>query len=456
MSPELKQKLKQALAGRQSVDMGQFQFLGLDRVREEAGSEWPHLRDKVYEVGNHFIEKRVGAEDAVIRCDGGYLIIFKSLEGEFAEAVVREISAELERFFLGERKLDFIRVRGEARAVTTEELLQIVAETQDEDRTERAAPRKAATAGDSEPAPSWKATASRVREDDGRTRWVKAPVPERAPRPTIVTRPEAAYKERDGVWDDIVFRPSWDSRKSALIHNFCLARRIVKGVAYYGRDTLMGSDHREDHRALDRAVALAAQRGFQAGLKRGGKSVIVVPVHYDTIATISQRMSYFAVLQSVPEAMRRYFFLRVDGVPAGAPIGQMQELFRSMKHFGAYVLAHLDYGMTDFQRFEGCGIGIFGAETPARINDHGPTDKDLNLLVDWSASARLLQAETYLTAVEHADVLNAGMSAGVRYFSGDLVAPEAALPAPARALSAGEILTGRDAPDAAGDIFRLD
>ena len=46
MPPELKQKLKQVLAGRSSVDMGQFQFLNLDKVREGAGADWERLREK--------------------------------------------------------------------------------------------------------------------------------------------------------------------------------------------------------------------------------------------------------------------------------------------------------------------------------------------------------------------------------------------------------------------------
>ncbi|MHA6288046.1 hypothetical protein [Maricaulis sp. CAU 1757] len=440
MPPELKNKLKKALAGRERVDMGQFQFVGLDRVRDQAGADWPQLREKVYEVGDHFIEKRLGEDDAVIRCHGGFLIIFKTLEGEAAEAVVRDIAVELEMFFLGDDLLKQVKVATESRGVSTAELLEIVAQSQPE-VTPPPAERKGAKSGASDrDMPVWKSTPTRVVDDSDRTRWVAVPANEKRGGKVAVALPEAEYKEKDGVWDDIVFRPVWDSRKRALIHNFCLARRVVQGVAYYGRDTLMGSDYRDEHRALDKAVALAAQRGFQKVRRAGGKSVIVVPVHYDTIATVSQRMSYFAVLQSVPEPMRKYFFLRVDSVPRGAPIGQMQEIFRSMKHFGAYILAHLDYGQTDLQCFESCGVGIFGADLPERLNDRPPNDKDLQTLMDWQASARLLKAETYLTSITDTEILSAAMSAGVRYFSGDRIAPEAALPAPARALSLDDIL----------------
>ncbi|MCR9267174.1 MAG: hypothetical protein NXI03_06345, partial [Alphaproteobacteria bacterium] len=415
MPPELKQKLKQVLAGRSSVDMGQFQFLNLDKVREGAGGDWERLREKVYEVSSHFIEKRLDPGDVVIRCQGGYLIIFEARDPDASEVAVREIAEELEHFFLGDRELSLLEVLGEARSVPTEELLEIVARTQDE-APAPAKPRKPAEARpDGDPAPPWKRDKRVASDDKAITDWKDAPRPEA--RPGYAHRPEAVYKESNAVWDDIVFKPCWDSRRSALLHNICVARRVVKGFAYYGRDTLMGSDDRVLHRKLDESVARAAQRGFQKSWSRGWACAIIVPVHYDTVATLSQRMKYFNILQSVPEAMRRYFFLRVDGVPKGAPLGQMQEIFRSMKPFGAYVLAHLDFGAADLKRFEGCGVGIFGTEVPNRMNEDGPEDHQVLALNDWVASARLLKAETYLTQTATLDVLEAGLSVGVRYFS---------------------------------------
>jgi hypothetical protein len=438
MPPELKNKLKKVLAGRSSVDMGQVRFLNLGRVRERAGGDWDRLREKIYEVGHHFIEKRLDGDDAVIRCRGGFMIIFAALDGEAAQATVDGISQELERFFLGDSDLGPLEILAEARSVTIEELLEIVARDQDE--SARPSGAGDAEAGGHEPGrtPPWRPDRRLERAGETGTPWVEAPRP--GPRPVNTPRPRAIYTESEGVWDDIVFKPCWDGRKSALLHNICVARRVVKGFAYYGRDTLTGADDRTLHRKLDESVARAAQRGFQKAYAQGGACAIIVPVHYDTIATLSQRMRYFAILQSVPEPMRRFFFLRVDGVPDGAPLGQMQELFRSMKHFGAYVLTQLPFGASDLKRFDGCGIGIFGTEVPARMNETGPDEAQLMAMADWVASACLLKAETYFTQTAGIEVLQAGLSAGVRYFSGPLIAPEMALPEPARPLSLAEIL----------------
>ena len=431
MPPELKLKLKNVLAGRTSVDMGQFQFVNLERVREEAGPQWEKLRDKVYDVGQHFIEKRLTAADVVIRVRGGFLIIFQSMDAEAAEVVVGQIAAELNRFFLGERFLKELRVLGRSRSVTTAEMLEIVAKSQTGDM------------------PVWKETPQEERLDRDDPHWEAAPPREKLSARTAPVLPEAEYKEDAGVWDDIVFIPAWDARQQSLVHNMCVPRRVVKGVAYYDRDTLMGADDRKQHRALDRSVALAAQRGFQRLYAQGTPCSIVVPVHYDTVASVSQRMGYFAVLQNIPEAMRQYFYLRVDDIPRGAPLGQMQEVFRSMKHFGAYVMAHLPepMGQRDLQNFEGCGIGSFGADLPADMRADEPSAAALERCNIWVHAAQRLGAETYLTGLESLDSLQAAMATGVRYFSGPLISRETPLPAPSRPLSVADIAAGRTQAD---------
>ena len=457
MSPELRQKLKKALAGRQSVDMGQFQFLNLERVRLRAGADWPRLREKVYETSTEFIESRLAPDDVMIRVQGGFLIIFSIADVEASEDMIQAISGELNAFFLGEAGLEDVRAEGEARDVPTTELLEIVARSQphDAEALPSAAARTVLT-GDRSATPPWRASPRAERDDDGRTRWVEAPKPEARARPAIVSEAEAPHSGPRPSWDDIVFKPCWDSRKSAISHNICVARKIVRGLAYYGRETLSGTPDREQHRQLDRAVALAAQRGFQRMRAAGQVSMIIVPVHYDSLSSVSRRMEYFSILQPIPEPARRFFLLRVDGIPEGAPMAQMQEVFRSMKHFGAYVLAHNRFGLTGLDRFESCGIGIFSAETPKRLSSGDVDEKDLLTCVDWVSAARALSAETYLTQVDNRGLIEAAMSAGVRYFSGPAIAEETEKPEPVRRLALADILTPPVESDDVDDTFEID
>ena len=419
MSPELTRKLKTVLAGRSAVDMGQFQFLNLDRVREEAGEDWPRLRDKVYDVAAHFIEKRIDRGDVAIRCQGGFMIVFAAVDADAAAAKVSGIAAELERFFLGDRRLEMVELSSDARSVTTEELLEIVARAQDEGAAGRPPASEAETGAASEAQP----------------RWESVDRPDRTPlKPTV----KPAGQTGEDCWDEIVFRPCWDARRSALTYSVCLPRRVVNGFVYFGRDTLMGRDEPDLHRRMDIAVARAAQRGFQKTHAKTGPCAIVIPVHYATLSTLSRRMDYIALLQAVPEPVRRFFHLRIDGVPAGAPIGQTQEIFRSMKPFGGQMLVKLPFSAIDLHRFEGCNVGIFDADIPARINESGPSEAQLAALTDWVAGAHTMKAETALAEAGDTGFARVAVAAGVRYLSGPGIAAETQLPPPPRPLDLTE------------------
>tara|TARA_R110002126_G_C10477215_1_gene501564 strand:+ start:2743 stop:4017 length:1275 start_codon:yes stop_codon:yes gene_type:complete len=424
MHPELKMKLKLALAGRAKVEMGQLQFLNLEEVKQRAGSDWEHLRTKIYDVSAHFIEKRLDRDDVVFRCQGGFLIIFGVLSGDDAAEKVAEITAELCTFFLGDRALESLKLGAESRSVSTEEFLEIIASTQpDEPETRAMGSAGAEMGGEAGPtSPRWTAAAS---------------------------------KSRATPWDEIVFKPCWDARMNAITHHLCVARRMVNGWPAYGRDTFSVLDSRPLNRLLDHSVAIAAQRGFQRVHTSGGNCGIIIPVHYDTISSLSERMSYFAILQSVPVPIRRHFQLRIDAIPAGAPEAQMQELFRSMMPFGSKIIARLPYGVADLRRFEGSGVSVFGTEIPHRLGDGEVSSSTVQAVLGLVTAAQDMKAETFLTQVENASLLGASVSAGVRLFSGDLIGADQSMPAPARPLEFNDIVHRARPPDDQANVVHI-
>ncbi len=459
MQPELKKKLKLALAGRTKVEMGQFQFLNLEELRLQAGADWLNLRSKIYDVSAHFIEKRLDAEDVMFRCQGGFLIIFSILTGDAAAARVARISQELSAFFLGDRALLTLKVAAESRSVSTEEFLAIIARAQPQDANESrkskpVAPSGTAPASDT---PGWSSdstpSSGRITDED-RVAWeAAAPEVEFRPSPPRWTQP--ARKAQPVPWDDIVFKPCWDARRNAVTHHLCVARRVVSGWPAYGRDTFSALDSKPLNRQLDHSVAVAAQRGFQSVHAGGGSCGIIVPVHYDTISSLSERMSYFAILQSVPVPIRRHFLLRIDAIPDGAPVAQMQELFRSMIPFGSRIIARLPYGVSDLRRFEGSGVGIFGTEIPHRLGDGEVSTATVQAVLALVTAARDLKADTFLTQIESASVLGASVSAGVRLFTGSLIGADQPAPEPARPLEFNDIVHKTVPPDEEAHVVHI-
>lgn len=583
MSNGLEDRLKKALAGRKTIEMGQFQMLNLDMIKAETGDRWIELRKKIYNVAVHFVEKRLHPDDVLVRCRGGFIIVFAHLSGPEAKERVEYLSNELNLFFLGDQILSQLEIRAEARSVSAKELAQVVAQVTRTNASDSVAGGRRSSdpprSRERKPDPRWKDGEAPDQKqqgqwvddpDDKRTgaRWVdneveqrrsksgswtsvdkgepraeaglppqsdgarsaergearwsesktsakdeaaradtqerlarakeaweaawaennadaadagetgkaagKAPksAPDKAETSAVAADkaetaskppstkpakpatqsaekaadwkrkaeqaeeedlpdlPEAVFTESSPNFDDIVFKPCWDARQNAISTYFCLPRRIRRGEASYGRDALAGDASLDMHRAMDRSVAIAAQRGFQKLYTEGASCAIAIPVHYDSIRAVSDRVSYFSVLQSVPQHLRRFFFLRVDNIPDGAPVSQMEELFRSMKCFGSNLLAKVPFGADDFTTFANCGIDLFGSEVPRMMNDGHISEKSITHLAGMVHAARDRNAEVYLTQVANFEVLNAAVTAGVRYFAGVAVGDEVALPTP--------------------------
>jgi len=521
MEPSFEDRLKKALAGRSPAEMNEFQFLNLEMVKAETGARWIEVRKKVYGVAAHFVEKRMQADDVVLRCRGGFILIFAGLSAAEARARLETISQELNVFFLGDRILRHLDLRAEGRSVDAAEFARVVemsacAGTGADPDPEAARGRDRRRVSDGKPNRDvrWVAgesgahagSPSVLHEDAPKrggafTDWqnspgsehdktsgvyVSDPVPPSSGSPEWKNRPACgsgegmsprisngparpahAPEQREAVriasyldepclppdpiagarpyWDDIVFKPCWDAKLQAITSNICLARRTMDGVVYYGSDTLMGSDDVDLRFALDRAVAVAAQRGYQQLYAQGESCSICIPVHYSTIRAVADRVSYFSILQTVPPNLRHRFYLRVDHIPADAPISQRQDLFRSMKWFGSNLLASLPFGHCDLSRFEACGIDMISYDVPVAKRAGALGEEDIAKLKACVKAARELKAATVLNQTDDFEGLVGGLLAGIRGFAGDAVGNDMALPMPERPVTFTELFERSEA-----------
>lgn len=473
MDVETLRRLKTALAGRDSIDIGHFHWVNLDMVKAEAGERWKEMSRRIYDVAGHFIEKRLNPNDVLLRFDGGFILILAELKGMTAEQQVEKISQDLNLFFLGDRILSQLEIKSHSRAVSARDLEGLV---------------RAAAATPRPPAPA-KAKRPPMPAEDleayeaGKAGWqafeaghhslLGAPTPHsddvsrdstglagmrsadeepessaasgagyvvRAERARMAAGlPKAVFTEPDELWDDIVFSPCWDASSEHITVNFCQARRFYRGKVLYGRDTLLGYDKASLHRKLDRSVAVAALRGFQQAYAAGHKTAVAIPVNYETVLGAADRVSYFSLLQGVPQHVRKFFFLRIDNIPPGAPPGQMEEVFRSMKWFGSNTLAKVPLGTRDLQKFQNCGVSQFGSEL-GKFGPDGPSDEDIHKLSEQAKAAHALHARSFLTQVTRMDAFNAGISAGFSIFTGTVIGPETPLPVPLTPLGFDHIM----------------
>ena len=235
MSSGLEERLKKALAGRSPAEMNEFQFLNLEMVKVETGDRWIDVRKKIYSVAAHFVEKRVHPDDVVVRCRGGFILIFAHLSAEESRARLEALSQELNVFFLGDQILKNLDINACARKVNAAEFAQFIQMSAQADPAEAAAGgrRRAAKAPDDAPGKDAKWAQGDKREKSGGLREMPLR-PHRNPacRRKLETRPRRPGDGRNGRLQNRLSRHTpvvWRSAERApgAIRG-SRARRIVK------------------------------------------------------------------------------------------------------------------------------------------------------------------------------------------------------------------------------------
>lgn len=451
MTSDVLERIKTALTGRNGIDIGHFQWINLEMIKNEVGEQWIEVRKKIYNVSAQYIEKRLAKNDVLVRCRGGFILVFATLSGEEASQKTAELSDGLNHYFLGDRVLKHLEISSETKELSVSEFAELVKRS-DVSRAAEIGQASKATIPPTvrkDSAGNWRdmdrragaGTNSGLDRDLSRlkTPAPAAPAPAQLAKelpPTIDPTSDLdqlstlPFRVPTAEWDDIIFKPSWDAKFKYITANFCLPHRHHNGTELYGRQTLQGNDDPKILQTMDHAVAMTAQRGFLKKLAEGKKCAVVIPVNYETVIGTQDRIRYFSILQNIPQAQRKYFYIRVDSIPDGAPIGQMEELFRSMRIFGSNLLAKIEPGTVRLNRFDNCSIGIFCTSLERRWAKTGLSEAVVKKLVDEAISIRRFGARGALTQVDTAEQLQFGLDAGYEIFTGSVIGKDMKMPTP--------------------------
>lgn len=458
MDPEVLHKLKSAITSRRSIELADFQWINLDMIKDEVGDQWISVRKKIYLVATQFIEKRIATGDVLIKCRGGFLLVYNDLDASQAEAKTAEIAEALNLFFLGDSILKHLEIDAHSRTVQADELVELVQrgrfEAAKDDGGERSQQPADPVSGRPAEGSGWKALERRGGQNEHvsvRSQASSSPMddslwkaegavlhPPEDIRPVDVVDATGSLDEVGSLpfkvpapkWDDIIFKPCWDVKFNYITANFCLPRRRFQGQNLYAKQTLLGNDDPELIQAMDHAIAITAQRGFMKRLAAGHKCAVVIPVQYSTIQPHKDRVRYFTTLQNVPPRQRKYFYIRIDGIPEGVPLGQLEELCKSMRIFGSNILVKLPLGDVHLERFENCGVGIFCVSLENAVSMDGLSDKTVSKIVNQSVSIRRSASRAALTQVDSLTELTIGLDAGFEIFTGDSIGGDQGLPMP--------------------------
>ncbi len=279
-SNRLTDRLRQLAQGRDTLDVAQLQFVGLDAIRSAYGERWPQQCERIHDVAQAFLRRRIGPGNLLISADSGFLVVFGAASGFDADTAAAQLSAGLNEFFLGQV------CRG--------------------------------------PSPQFVAVSQAVAVND-LTRTLAGADFSVSNNESAIAGPVAPS---DLEWR---FLQAWDVRRETL------SKWYVTPYLLKSRERLAGYSFECDalpittYAAIDEAGLLVSEQAIQKLVAQRKQALIGVSIHVRSMTDLSSRARILSVLDSLDPQLRRFRVLKIAGVAPGFPRLYLNEIVQLLK-----------------------------------------------------------------------------------------------------------------------------
>lgn len=361
-------RVRAAARGDGLIETAQVKLLGLDDVRIAAGARWPRMREHVREGSLRIITQRIGADDAVIPCGDGFLVVFADASVEQTQERCAEIREALLSFYLGEDSLGELSADVERETVSANHLAKIVSDES----------------------------------------------AERTPR----RRNELKLGR---------FWPIWSARHLAVAAYLC--GPAIQGANEmrlgYAPDFLDKAAHSErDYLDLDLCMLEQACTAAEAGA-----APIGLTVHVTTLQTRKSRVTYLEHLAANASPAQQRMFLTVAEIEPGTPLMSLTEWTSALKQYVPRVALDLHHSDRAIGSLASTGAWAAGYHLPAtRVNSNNQVRMSLNELDGWCRTLRRQGLMPLINGFQDAAFLDLAGYSDLAFASGERLWPSQSSP----------------------------
>jgi hypothetical protein len=353
------------------IETAQVKLVGLDEVRDAAGTRWPRMREHVREGSIKIIAQRIGPDDAVIACGDGFLVVFADADGELAKARCAEIRDALIGFYLGEEKLRALRAEVERETVTASSLAGLVGQ-------------------------------------------------EGAPKPVAPHRNDLKLGR---------FWPVWSLPRLGVAAYLCgpaLEANTGRRLAYEADFLEQGVHRSGDYLDLDLCLLEQAC----ASAEQEASAAIGVCVHSTTMQNRKSRTLYLEHLAANASAVQQRMFVSVAEIEPGSPLMSLTEWTRSLKRFFPRVALELHARDRALAAIASTGAWAAGYHLPAaRFASAAHSRTALNELDAWCRALRRQGVQPFVGGFRDSGFLDLAGYSELSFATGETLWPSRAAPA---------------------------
>ncbi len=207
---------------------------------------------------------------------------------------------------------------------------------------------------------------------------------------------------------NVTFRPIWNVEKKYL-------------CGYMIRATKKPNATSDSVASDDLGLLVRAAQALEDLQARGEKSVVLVPVGYETLNAYPFRGHYLSLLRRIPEAQRSFIVLQLDNIPAYASKQRLQLLQNDMHGLCRAVALACDIRGANI---DGAARGTLHACVVNFATEDLDESAVIGLVNRFADKVGGINCAAMADGVSTRVALCAAISAGFRYICGAAVLPD--------------------------------
>jgi len=382
-SSDAEKRLEHIIANSILVNAGQVHLLGLEEIKRELGEKWPALRERVLDTLDKIVARHIGVNDVFFsRSEEEHIIVFSNRSQKVARLISAKILQELTDRYLGSADMNKIFVKTAVGRVKGNLLFE---KTSINDIFEEVLP---------------------------------APVAGEVPENSKIKKRFFVKKNRPY---EVVYKPIWDARNEVMSTYMVNVQHIDSSsgvrLAY---DVLSDPTDVEAMIVLDKEVLAETIDMMNDLFLNNFRAIFSIPVCYETLFNWDRLKDFLSHLQIIPPDLYKYISFVLVDFPAGVPEVKMRPIVSNLLHYsGAVAMTSRKIPRTTIY-YRNCGIKIISMAVPGRHVNPKRFWKNMIRFVD---KCNLKKLHISLEEVNIVDDLLLAKESGVRFLSGDAIAP---------------------------------
>lgn len=427
-------RLKEVLKEAKPLSDCGLQIIGLSNLRDHYGEDWPGAKEKILNISRRVIEANLEQHDIYATFyDIYFVVMFGDLSLESAQAksalIVKQISNKVfgdsSRIKMFDISTATLNKNGnvELHKVNFDDDLANTIRTKDATYLQDVAwpneereKNDASVDSDKKPEvdePDWEVIQRCEQGPDA-----KIPKDEYAEFLRLQL-PQRERKLYNFGRLNYAFRPMWLVKDRVTSAMSCIPSRVSSdGTMRVGGAALLSSPGSPVNAEYDITTINKVMEVLLALEETGDSAIFIAPVHFITVAEQRYSKAYLETIRKIPARFRKKILFELIAIPSGTPSGKITNAASALRLFVDHLLVRVRLEERNLSAFLGLGVYAVGAD----ITNFNVTERKLIELIDnFSESAKKLGFKTYIHGLRSRSLITAAICAGVDFVDGDPV-----------------------------------